>query len=170
MAALALSESPRPQPPRPVRPHPRPLQHSSRLGRVNCVAPAVLALASHVGRRRSRLGRHFAAAFLTERAETRAASDLQLGKLLTWARNQDFMKLHPCLTVVDSQLTVSVPVPADTPIIGVLQDAFLTADRDLPDGLKWAAQLGLSLLEEQRSPSSEIWENYQHSTPAKASN
>lgn len=83
------------------------------------------------------------------------------------------MKLHPCLTIGQSQLQLSVPVAAGTPIIGVLEDAFL----GISDGREkpwqriseaarnqhpewWSLHLGINVVKECLSPSSELWEAY----------
>jgi len=109
-------------------------------------------------------------------AETEGPSDVKLGKLLSWARQQDFMKLHPCLSFgKPGGLQLSVPVSAGTPILGVLDDTFLTSS-DLPEQWKevwdgarerypewWALHLGITLLKERRDPSSDAWEAYQNS-------
>ena len=125
--------------------------------------------------RRCRRCRRSAVQFLVGEAETEGPSDVKLGKLLSWARQQDFMKLHPCLSFGKSGLQLSVPVSAGTPILGVLDDAFLRSS-DLPepwqkvwDGARerypewWALHLGITLLKERCAPSSDAWEAYQNS-------
>lgn len=133
--------------------------------------------ARHRARHRGPRCRRCAVQFLVgPEAETEGPSDVKLGKLLSWARQQDFMKLHPCLSFGKSGgLQLSVPVSAGTPILGVLDDAFLTSS-DLPeqwqevwDGARerypewWALHLGITLLKERRDPSSDAWEAYQNS-------
>eukprot|EP00435_Cladocopium_sp_Y103_P042270 s1943_g11.t1 len=137
-------------------------------------------LARHRARHRARQRcRCCAVQFLVgPEAQTEAPSDVKLGKLLSWARQQNFMKLHPCLSFGKSgnvALQLSVPVSAGTPILGVLDDAFLGSS-DLPepwrkvwDGARerypewWALHLGIPLLKERRGPSSDAWEAYQNS-------
>ena len=108
-------------------------------------------------------------------ATTKLPSDVSIGKLLTWARKQEFMKVHPVLSARASQLSVSVPVEAGTPLLGVLEDGFLfepepsdgegpwqhlyqVARKQHPDW--WALHLAIPLLRQSFSaPStSPIWQ------------
>ncbi|CAK9002451.1 unnamed protein product [Durusdinium trenchii] len=124
-------------------------------------------------RRRRPLTSLFDGFLTSETYQTSLPSEVKLGKLLTWARKQDSMKLHPCLTIGQSQLQLSVPVAAGTPIIGVLEDAFL----GISDGREkpwqriseaarnqhpewWSLHLGINVVKECLSPSSELWEAY----------
>ena len=137
------------------------------------------------------LPRWVAGGFLVEgncEATTQLPSAVSIGKLLTWARKQEFMKVHPVLSARASQLSVSVPVEAGTPLLGVLEDGFLTfepepsepsgpsdsgegpwqhlyqvARRQHPDW--WALHLAIPLLRQSFSASSTspIWQAHQQS-------
>eukprot|EP00439_Symbiodinium_sp_Y106_P016522 s6421_g2.t1 len=115
-------------------------------------------------------------------ATTKLPSDVSIGKLLTWARKQEFMKVHPVLSARASQLSVSVPVEAGTPLLGVLEDGFLfepepsdgegpwqhlyqVARKQHPDW--WALHLAIPLLRQSFSaPStSPIWQAHLQSIP-----
>ena len=113
-------------------------------------------------------------------AATRLPSNVSLGRLLTWARKQAFMKVHPVLSASNAKLSVSVAVEAGTPLLGVLEEGFLTYEdsedswQQLYDAAKkqhpewWALHLAIPLLrhasgDASDEASSPVWQAYQQS-------
>lgn len=133
-----------------------------------------------------------------ERAEAEAELDgapvepteMSVLRLLSWGRGQtNLVKVHPGLSVKGPQLIVSMPVRADTPLLGIMPDFVLTDElpaegdngsegmEELQGLMKSAAgspvdspelRLALQLLREKSRGIATWWEPYVASLPPRA--